>query len=80
MELDEVSLTFQVDILDISWLKHQISFKFLFDSDPLYNGVDQWGALFGTYQDGSQSVEKDLYLRGLRQRRWGQSNPTTLHR
>ena len=49
--------------------------------DPLLNGFDQWGAMTGTYQDSSiQPVEKEIYLRGLRQRRWGQSNPTTLHR
>lgn len=49
-------------------------------SDPLHNGMDQWGVMFGSYQDGDQAVDTDIYLRGLRQRRWGQSNPTTLHR
>jgi len=40
--------------------------------DPLLNGFDQWGAMTGTYQDSSiQPVEKEIYLRGLRQRRWG---------
>ena len=50
-------------------------------SEPNYNGVDQWGAMFGTYIDSSiQAEDKELYLRGIRQRRWGQNNSSTLHR
>lgn len=48
-------------------------------SEPNFNGTDQWGAMFGTYQE-SDADENRLYLRGLRQRRWGQSNASTLHR
>jgi len=49
-------------------------------SEPEYNGVDQWGAMCGTYQEGSLSEDKELYLRGIRQRRWGQNHSSTLHR
>ncbi|KAI9559139.1 hypothetical protein GHT06_015928 [Daphnia sinensis] len=49
-------------------------------SEPSLNGMDQWGAMVGTYQDSSLNVEKEIYLRSLRQRRWGQRNSSTLHR
>lgn len=49
-------------------------------SEPEYNGVDQWGVMSGTYQEGSLSEDKELYLRGIRQRRWGQNHSSTLHR
>ena len=52
----------------------------LYRSEPNFNGVDQWGTMFGTFYDGSKDIEKEIYLRGLRQRRWGQSNASTLHR
>lgn len=56
-------------------------FYVLFDSELTTDGVDQWGTMCGTYQDNSlDDLEKELYLRGLRQRRWGQSNNHTLHR
>ena len=49
-------------------------------SEPSLNGMDQWGAMLGTFQDNSMDIEKQFYLRSLRQRRWGQSNTPTLHR
>jgi len=49
-------------------------------SQPNLNGVDQWGVMSGTYQEGSQSEEKEIYLRGIRQRRWGQDNLSTLQK
>uniref|UniRef100_A0A0P6DHG3 Phosphoenolpyruvate synthase n=1 Tax=Daphnia magna TaxID=35525 RepID=A0A0P6DHG3_9CRUS len=49
-------------------------------SEPSLNGMDQWGAMVGTYQDSSLNVEREIYLRSLRQRRWGQRNSSTLHR
>uniref|UniRef100_A0A0N8BPI2 Phosphoenolpyruvate synthase n=1 Tax=Daphnia magna TaxID=35525 RepID=A0A0N8BPI2_9CRUS len=49
-------------------------------SEPTVDGVDQWGVLCGTYQDSSLGDEKEIYLRSLRQRRWGQNNASTLRR
>ncbi|XP_046747290.1 uncharacterized phosphotransferase YvkC-like isoform X2 [Diprion similis] len=42
-------------------------------------GFDQWGTLVGQliFQDSSST---ELYLRGLRQRRWGVHKPVQLHR
>lgn len=50
------------------------------NSEPSCDGVDQWGVVFGTCQDSSLGDERELYLRTLRQRRWGENNSSTLHR
>ena len=62
------------------FLLQVIDFTLVYLSEPNYNGVDQWGVMSGTYQEGSQNGDKELYLRGIRQRRWGQNNSSTLHR
>lgn len=49
-------------------------------SQPKQDGVDQWGVLSGTYQEGAQNEEKQVYLRGIRQRRWGPTNLSTLQK
>nr|CAD7434852.1 unnamed protein product [Timema monikensis] len=47
--------------------------------DELGTGYDQWGVLHGTWSVDS-GEEVVLYLRGLRQRRWGPDQAVWLHR
>ena len=74
-EWSQMRLTYLLIILD----HLNVQFSCII-SEPSLNGVDQWGVILGTYQDSSLNIEKELYLRSLRQRRWGQSNAPTLHR
>jgi len=54
--------------------------QFLRVSQPEQDGVDQWGVMYGTYQEASQNQETKVYLRGIRQRRWGPNKVSTLQK
>lgn len=74
------------EVENVLWLSNFLFFFFILSnvlwniSEPTVDGVDQWGVMFGTYQDSSLDIEKEIYLRSLRQRRWGQNNASTLRR
>ena len=68
-----------INFINLSWGTYTTCISFNC-SQSNHDGVDQWGVMAGTFQEGSQDEEKELYLRGLRQRRWGQDYSSTLHR
>lgn len=58
--------------------KEVFSKPFFVSRNHTYDGVDQWGAFFGTFHDSSRGEEKEIYLRGLRQKRWGELDQSQL--